>query len=545
VTVGSFGYQVAEWIERFCVIPDGWRAGEPYALTDEMHLFLEQFYAVDESTGQFVYRRGGQLIRPQKWGKGPFSAAIICAEALAPVVPVLEYGKFRVRKWPKPWIQVTAVSEDQTVNVFSALIPMIALGPLAREIPDSGLGRINLPSGGWVEPVTASGRSRLGQRVTFTVQDETHSWLQSNGGWTLADNQRRNLAGMGGRFLETTNAFDPVEQSVAQRTFEARAPGTLIDDAPAPAGSVRDRDERDVVLSAVYKDALQDRGGWVDRERIHAEIDALLEHDPAQAERYFLNRKLATEGAAFDLEKFKALKRPGVEVPAKSIIVVGVDGARHHDALAMVATDVLSGFQWPLAIIERPVDAGDEYEHDQDEADGAMVDAMERFRVWRVYIDPQYIDHLVEKWSNRYGPKRIIEWLTYRPRPVAWAVREYAQAIGAGDLAHDGNDVFVRHVGNARKRVLTVKDDKERLMHTLSKDSVRSLNKIDAAMAGVLSWKARSDALELGVVRLDGRPAEVAEPVAARGVWRPGDDVPSAEEWRQPGGDALPLGFMM
>jgi hypothetical protein len=122
VSVGSFGYKVAEWIEAHCVIPDGWRAGEPYLLTAEMREFLDRFYAVDQRTGQFVHRRGGQLIRPQKWGKGPFSAAIILAEALAPVVPVLEYGKFRVRRWPKPWIQVTAVSEDQTVNVFSALI---------------------------------------------------------------------------------------------------------------------------------------------------------------------------------------------------------------------------------------------------------------------------------------------------------------------------------------------------------------------------------------------------------------------------------------
>jgi hypothetical protein len=542
VTEVSFGWKVADWIEANCVIPDGWRAGEAYTLTAEMRDFLARFYAVDPRTGTFIHRRGGQLIRPQKWGKGPFSAAIICAEAMAPVVPVLEYGKFTLKRWPKPWIQVTAVSEDQTVNVFSALIPMIALGPLAHEIPDSGLGRINLPSGGWIEPVTASGRSRLGQRVTFTVQDETHSWLQSNGGWTLADNQRRNLAGMGGRFLETTNAFDPVEQSVAQRTFEAKAPGTLIDDAPAPPGSVRDHDERDVVLTAVYKDALVDRGGWVDRERIHAEIDALLEHDPAQAERFFLNRKLATEGAAFDFERFKKLHIPGVDVPKGSLIVIGVDGARHDDAFAMVATDIKTGYQWPLCILERPDDAGDEYEHDQRVADAAMVEAMERFQVWRVYIDPQYIEHLVEKWSNRYGPKRIIEWLTYRPKHIAFAVREYAQAVGSGDVRHDGNETFVRHVGNARKRMLTVKDDKERLMHTLSKDSIRSPRKIDAAMAAVVSWKARSDAVELGIVSLDPEARDpLLEPERSR--WVPGT-APALGALTGAGVEVGPMGGM-
>jgi hypothetical protein len=187
VTEVSFGWKVADWIEANCVIPDGWRAGEAYTLTAEMRDFLARFYAVDPRTGTFIHRRGGQLIRPQKWGKGPFSAAIICAEAMAPVVPVLEYGKFTLKRWPKPWIQVTAVSEDQTVNVFSALIPMIALGPLAHEIPDSGLGRINLPSGGWIEPVTASGRSRLGSardvhgpgRDAFVVAVER--WVDARG----------------------------------------------------------------------------------------------------------------------------------------------------------------------------------------------------------------------------------------------------------------------------------------------------------------------------------------------------------------------------
>jgi hypothetical protein len=205
-----------------------------------------------------------------------------------------------------------------------------------------------LPGGGYIEPVTASARSRLGQRITFVVQDETHSWVQTNGGLQLADNQRRNLAGMSGRFLETTNAFDPVEGSVAQRTFESKAPGTLFDDAEPPSGSVRNKRERRKVLQHVYGDSW-----WVDLDRIDQEIEALLEHDPAQAERFFLNRKLASEGAAFDIEAWKnaAARR---KVPAHADIVLGVDGARHHDAIAVVATEIKSGYQWPVIILERP-----------------------------------------------------------------------------------------------------------------------------------------------------------------------------------------------
>jgi hypothetical protein len=97
------------------------------------------------------------LIRPQKWGKGPFSAALICAEAAGPVLPVFAGGELVGGKaWETPWIQVTAVSEDQTDNVFRALLPMIQLSAkLNMEISDTGLTRVNLPGGGYIEPVTA------------------------------------------------------------------------------------------------------------------------------------------------------------------------------------------------------------------------------------------------------------------------------------------------------------------------------------------------------------------------------------------------------
>jgi hypothetical protein len=80
----------------------------------------------------FVYVRGSQLVRPQKWGKGPFASAIICAEA-APDGPVLfdgwdADGQPVGRPWATPHIQVTAASEDQADNVWGALLPMIERG---------------------------------------------------------------------------------------------------------------------------------------------------------------------------------------------------------------------------------------------------------------------------------------------------------------------------------------------------------------------------------------------------------------------------------
>ncbi len=76
-----------------------------------------------------------------------------------------------------------------------------------------------------------------------------------------------------------------------------------------------------------------------------------------------------------------------------------------------------------------------------------------------------------------------------------------AWLIGAADVSHDGDRVFGAHVKNAVRARLHVYDDEKRQMHTLEKDRPNSPRKIDAAMAAVLSWEARLDAVAAGVKR--------------------------------------------
>lgn len=513
----SLGYEIANWIEERCAIPDREFVGSPFLLTDEQARFIYELYRLIPETGEFYYGRGAQLTRPQKWGKGPIASAIVCAEAQGPVrfdgwdadgEPV---GK----PWATPVIQVTAVSEDQTDNVYSALLPMIELGALHGEIEDTGLGRINLPGGGKIEPVTASAVSRLGQRITFAVQDQTESWTKSNGGRKLADNQRRGLAGMGGRWLSTPNAWDPTEESVAQYTAEHELQGVYHADITPPESlSIRNKAERRRALRLVYGDAVtgkrSEKGkieGWINLDRIEAEIEALLPRDPQQAERWFLNRKEADAAKAFDGSKWDKRAIPGVIVPKRSLVVAGVDGARFSDALGIIATEVESGFQWPIGIWERPEGAADDYEHDFDAVDGAMSEFFDTYgaNVWRVYVDPQFIDYLLHEWQGRYGDHRVIPWLTNRPRQMAWAVRGYTDAINGGEQSHSGDPDFTRHIKNAVRQKVNVFDDDHRQMHTISKDRPDSPRKIDGAAAGVLSWEARGDAIAKGAKPKGGR----------------------------------------
>ena len=150
------------------------------------------------------------------------------------------------------------------------------------------------------------------------LQDETHSWNVRNGGRLLADNQRRNLAGMGGRFLDTTNAWDPAEHSVAQQTAEE--PGVHVDYPEPISGSVQNKRERRRVMRHVYGDSCKDGPGgrwkgWVDLDRIDDEIEALLARDPAQAERFFLNRANAGSSTAWDMPRWAQAGRRDARGP--------------------------------------------------------------------------------------------------------------------------------------------------------------------------------------------------------------------------------------
>lgn len=307
-------FVAVDWIEAHCVVPDGFDQGKPFGLSDWQAWNVLNHYRVKPKAtfGQlapaFHYRRS-QTVRPQKTGKGPFTASTICLEGVGPALFggwaaggevydcrehgcgcgfVYEYepGEPMGMPWPTPLIQVTATSSEQTDNIYDALRPMIDKGPLAEVITKTGEEFIRLPGGGRIDVVTSSARSRLGARVTFVPQDETGIWTQSAGMIRVAETQRRGLAGMGGRAWETTNAWDPSEDSVAQRTFESVSKDIFRDFPQAPSNlSFTNKAERRKILRHVYAGS-----PWVDLDAIEAEAAELMEKDPAQAERFFGNR---------------------------------------------------------------------------------------------------------------------------------------------------------------------------------------------------------------------------------------------------------------
>jgi phage terminase large subunit-like protein len=208
--VKSRGYEVLEWSHEFLPSPSD--PSRPLVLSDEQASFVLQLYELEEA-GRYVYRRGA-LQMPKGWGKSPLGAIVALAEFAGPVAPTV------------PWVQVAACSEEQAVsNVYSLIWSLLSEndGRAARELGiDLGRGRLYLKDnpGAKLEAVSASWGAREGQRTTFSVLDETHNWLKSNGGQRLARVLRRNAAKTDGRTLELANAHELGEQSIAEETLE-------------------------------------------------------------------------------------------------------------------------------------------------------------------------------------------------------------------------------------------------------------------------------------------------------------------------------------
>jgi hypothetical protein len=508
-------FVAADWIAQHCVIPDGLDAGEPLVLAPWQLWCLVNHYRIrpDAKAGQlapaFYYRRS-QIVMPQKAGKGPLTAAQVCLEAVGPALfagwakggeryvcrdhgcrcgwsYTYEPSEPMGRPWPTPLIQITAFSEEQTANVYDALRPMIEKGPLADLIPKAGVDFIRLPGGGRVDRVTSGAQSRLGQRVTFCPQDETGVWLASNHMITIAETQRRGLAGMGGRSTETTNAWDPSENSVAQRTAEARRPDIFRWHPQPPVHlSYRDRRERHRIHQAVYVGS-----DWVDLNAIEAEAAELLEVDPAQAERFFGNRLVQGMGSwlAEGLWDRTLVVHPPVED-----ICLGFDGSESDDWTAIRA-ETIDGFRFTPTYgpdarptIWNPTEWGGSIP--RAEVRAAVDEMFSRYRVARMYCDPRDWQSEIGDWSLLYGEKVVFEWATNRIRQMHEALSRAVTDLTTGRSSHDGCLITAQHVANARK--LARPGDR----YILGKPA--NHQKIDAAMADVIAHEAAADALTEG-----------------------------------------------
>lgn len=326
------------WMEQHCRVPDRHERGKPFREYDWQFWCTANEGRIREGVvfdpgkpllnQAFVYRRD-QVIAPQKIGKGPWTACRVARAACGPTefagwakdgdeyrcdengcgcgwtYPYIA-GEPMGMRHPSPLIQVMATSEDQVDNIWRPLVSMIHLGPLKELLlPRENFIRVIGESGDKemdrIDRVTASALSRLGQPISEGFFDESGLFTLPNKLRKVADTMRRGAAGMGGRTHETTNAFDPAEDSYAQQTQESTAadifkywrdPDKALKHADGSPLSFKVARDRAKILAYVYAGA-----DHINLASIEAESAELMQTDSAQAERFFGNRLVRGQGS--------------------------------------------------------------------------------------------------------------------------------------------------------------------------------------------------------------------------------------------------------
>jgi phage terminase large subunit-like protein len=212
-----------------------------------------------------------------------------------------------------------------------------------------------------------------------------------------------------------------------------------------------------------------------------------------------LNRLVQGSSQAFDFEKWKTLAAKTSPVKEHDLIALGFDGSMFHDATGLVATHIRSGYQWTVGLWEKPANR-QEWQVPAEEVDALMRDTFSRFNVWRLYADPAYWQAWVSVWAGLFGKERVVEFFTHKSRKMMSAIESFDTSIREGRLSHSGDADLTRHIGNARKQEIEGwYDEQGKKLWLIRKERPDSPHKIDLAMAAVLSWEARNDALASGV----------------------------------------------
>jgi len=529
----SLGWLAVEWIERWCRHGPGDVQGDPVRLDDEFAGFVVDCYALDEH-GRRLYD-SAFLSRAKGRAKSELAGFLVLFEALGPArfAGWAQGGEtYKWRGWESepcapgeplgrvvqaPFIRCLATEEQQAGNTYDNVYFNLKEAELGENLPGdaAGLTRTFLPGGGEIRPSTSGNASKDGGKETFVVVDESHLLVLPEHQRMVAT-VRRNLGKRKASepwSLETSTMYAPGEDSVAEQSHayasqiaegKVRAARLLWDHREAPA----DVDMGDPVqLEAALREVYGDFAGVMDLERIMHEIwDP--RSDPSDSRRFWLNQRTSSADSWLTQPEWAGCADAAKVVADRELVTLGFDGSRSRargvtDATALIGCRVSDGHLFEVAVWEQPQGAaGNGWQVPTTEVDAAVRTAFGRWDVCALYCDPAKWETWVAAWERDFGSQLRVK--ASRDHPCEWwmssgrsgavvrALEQMHSAVVDRELSHDGSFALTRHVLNARRHPT-------RSGLQIRKEHPDSQRKIDAAVAAVLAWQARLDAVAAGV----------------------------------------------
>lgn len=500
----TLGYGAARWAESTLVQPNGPSAGKKFRFTSRQFRFVLWWYALD-SDGRWLFGHGARRLAKGS-GKSPFAGVLSLVEFCGPVRLARKDDRYPGgvvgRPQSMPWVQIAATAESQTKNTMRMVRAFAPKGSQVVEEYGLDVGKTvyyKVPEG-TLEVITSSVTASEGAESSLVIADETEHWKPSNQGPELAATLEDNLAKSGSRMLETSNAWVPGIDSVAEKTWDAwvlQEEGKLQADAgkilydaviAPPDTDLADYDSLHSALEFVYADC-----EWVDVPSIINRIWS-PKSAPSESKRKYLNWPTVAEDAWVTPEEWALLTDPR-DVDPKEAVVLFFDGSKSRDATALVGCCVSDGYVFvPKTVDGKPTI----WEPDREtlvpvvDVDLAVDHVFATHNVVGFFGDVREWESFVKvAWPNKYADRLRVKALPSgkNPEPIAWDMRTNVQAFTfACELAHseitaespvfahDGNPVLARHVANARNRP-------NNWGLSIGKESPDSAKKIDAAVS--------------------------------------------------------------
>lgn len=501
----TLGWRILAW----CGVWLRDKHGKPWQFTAEQTRFVLWFFALEPESGEFVYH-SAVLQRLKGWGKDPLAAALSVASMFAEVTFDHWDGEVPVgRDEPSAWIQIVAVTQEQTKNtmkLFPSLIPAET-----RRRYDIGVGKLNVWGMGdtrHIQAVTNNPDAIEGPRPTLVIRNETQNWKSGNGGHAMAgaiDGNAAKSEDGAARILDICNAYRPSEKSVGQATREAwdatQGPdatsvdfGLMYDSLEAPPDAPLTAADAPAVVEAIRGDST-----WLSTSRI---VKSILNGSnlPSESRRKWYNQIGADEDARFDPLRVKLCETVERLADGDEIVLFG-DGSKSGDDTALVACRMSDGLTQLMHL--QHLRKGQLV--NRAKVSLAVKDMFERFQVAAFWFDPSHAkdDEAVESdnfwmpscddWAELYG-HRLKFWAVKSgdgKHAIAWDMASPArQAIfvpAVEQLETDIQDGTFRFAGSTplKQHLINAKESPGKYGVSMRKENRNAVKKIDAGVAAV------------------------------------------------------------
>lgn len=531
------GWLLPEWSLGWEVLAFAgmWLRGKsgPWAYTMEQARFLLHFYGLADS-GEFEHH-SAVLQRLKGWGKDPLAATLIPIEMVGPVRFSHWDGDLPVaREEPDAWVQIVAVSQEQTKNTMKLLPSLIPQE--TRDYFGFQIGKVSAWAMGdtrQAEAVTSSPLALEGGRPTLVIRNETQNWNASNGGHdmdgVLEGNAAKSEVDAPARMLDICNAYRPGEDSVGQRTREGwestlgdpdadeehERPkhidfGLLYDSLEAPPEAPLLPDAIPDVVAAIRGDAV-----WLDTRSGGRIMKSILnpKNPPSESRRKWYNQITAREDAFTTPQLWDSVGRDDIRLAQQEQVALFLDCSKSDDATALMASRISDGALFTVGMWQKPPGKrGDTWTVPVEAVDTQVRSVFAQQRVVGFFVDPGHAladetrerlwDPQIDAWHRKFG-RRLRVWAqrgkyghsTMFDMADFSNQKKFVEAVGFAEADIESGELIHDCDARLRKHMLAAVRMPTRAGLSVAKEHRESKKKIDLAVAAIGARMVRREFL--------------------------------------------------